>query len=750
MVNRIFICLLIVSGLLLSGCKKSGDQDEQRFNWSTEAPLTIPFKTRLQRFDKGNLIRNYSFETGRTFALDTSRISFVIDGWQQVGQHVQWVDTRNDSLFSQNEAFSGYRSVKIIRNNAYETDEQGDGIMSDFIKVIPGNYSLSFFTKLENIYPVKTRLGIKMFDAVDVRLLYFDRNKIEISPKQKFPQIDQSVNISFKSLSLANYTHIQSFGWGKIIGKSEHFPFPDGDIPSQAHYVRIFIGLKGKGTMWIDSVSFSYSGRNFSVNERMQVYTDTAYKLNEAIVPTPKKYQKLESVVFQSPGMQPEQQPLIIVPAHPDALTDKAARLLQNALRIPGKRIIKESDQSQIEKSRLVFSLGETDLQKQFQLRLPENAIRQYPQGYYIHTTGEMPNLVFLGGSNSMAIYYAALTVLQMIDKKQPVYHNARIIDYPDFTNRYYAVKVLPDSNIGKQVDFAEELSRYKLNGAFYEANDEHSVTLPQPLDKIFSVKRIPRFEPPSFSAYSYPNPEDYASQPIFHNQLLDFRGLVDARFTGKQISRNLYAGCSYFSVNTDDADIDRYISCSGIKPVFMDNSMQMFLPWEFHKANDPWYPGKIRLYNIFEPYGNEAIQEYFPKLDTATFFINLPAGSEIDIIRLATAADFMWNAAAYSKDKSLWKVLQSRYGAETSRKLISYADKYSLMLEMLSRLKITSQMPRNLRNEQQILSELNALVDAVSARLGSEHRLVVELTLLNSELEAKLRDVSSNVKEMR
>ena len=137
------------------------------------------------------------------------------------------------------------RAIKISRNTAYETDEQGEGILSDFIKVIPGNYNLSFYTRLENVFPLRARLGTKMYDGVEISLLFFDRNKIPIKPNFNFPQINQVINTSFKALSFANFSYIRSFGWGKVIGKSNHFPFPEGDIPSNAHYVKIFIGLKG-------------------------------------------------------------------------------------------------------------------------------------------------------------------------------------------------------------------------------------------------------------------------------------------------------------------------------------------------------------------------------------------------------------------------------------------------------------------------------------------------------------------------
>ena len=170
-----------------------------------------------------------------------------------------------------------------------------------------------------------------------------------------------------------------------------------------------------------------------------------------------------------------------------------------------------------------------------------------------------------------------------------------------------------------------------------------------------------------------------------------------------------------------------------------MDNSMQMYTPWSHFGGSDPWYPGKARLYNIFAPFDNEPIKEHFTRLDSSCFWINMTAGSEIDIIRLATAADFMWNASAYSAERSLWKVLQSRYGAETSRELIRYADKYGLMIETLFRMQVKGQLARNLKNGQQILSELHGLVNSVGNRLGSDYQLVKELRTLNAALQQKM-----------
>jgi|WetSurSiteA1Bulk_404760.scaffolds.fasta_scaffold00012_22 hypothetical protein len=736
---RLFILLTLFTSLFTGGCKRNSNIEDQRYTWSTEAPLTIPYRARLQRFEKGNLVRNHSFETGRTFVLDNSTSSFVIDGWQQVGQHVRWVDTRSETLYHPDEAWSGYRAVKIIRDNAYETDEQGDGIMSDFIKVIPGNYILSLFVKLEDIRPVRTRLGISMYDAVDVRLLYFDRNKNPVSSQMRFPQADQYVDNSFKSLSFANYSRIDNFGWGRLIGKTAHFPFPDGDIPTEAHYVKLVIGLKAKGTMWIDSVNFSYSDRNFSVAERMVDYTDTTLLPYEAIVPTPKKYQKMESVVFRVQGMDPEKLPLIVIPAQADALILKAAGLLQDALHIPDKQIVFDSDHLQISQARLVFNMGSTGLFEEYRESLPTKAIQGHPQGYFIHAPANMPNLVFLGGNNSTGILYAALTVLQMIEKKQPVFHNARIVDYPDFPDRYCVFTKSKHEGDLQQNRLVEELVRYKVNGAFREDLSFDS----DRFVGIFSFAEFPDFAKPADSTLTCIFPEDCSGYRIFHNQLLDYCGFEhDTDRKGKE-TRNFYAGCSYFSMNTDDADIDRYIAFSGSRPVFMDNSMQIYTHWGHYAGNDPWYPGKVRLFNIFEPFTNADIREHFSKLDTTMFLINFSPHSEIDLIRMATAADFMWNSATYARDHSLWKVLQSRYGSMTSRYLVRYADRYGLFLEGMLRIKQNESVPRNLKICQQTLEELDMIIDSVRKYIEKDSRLLQELQALNAEAQEEVNRIA-------
>jgi hypothetical protein len=782
------VYIIAVFCLLLNGCHKSKDVDE-RYLWSTDAPLTIPYRIRLQRLEKLNLIRNPSFETGRSFTIDSSTTSFVVDGWQQVGRHVEWVDKRADSLYSPDEVFAGYRAIKIVRKTAYETDDQGEGILSDFIKVIPGNYDLFLYTRLEHVFPLRARLGTRMFDGVDISLLFFDRNKILLKPGFNFPRINQVINTSFKALSFANFSAIQSIGWGKVIGKSDYFPFPEGDIPSDAHYVKIFIGLKGTGTLWVDSITFKYSDRNFSVAERMQKFTDTTFCMQDAFIPTPKKLTKMESVIFYKSGLNSDRLPLIVVPDDADAIVMNAARLIQGTLQKSIKKytdsgsnpplipIITRCTKQQSDGSKLIISLGKTDLYKKHQEALPQSEIINYPQGYFIYTTGDLPNLVMLGANNSIGIYYAALTAIQMVDDKAPVFHNARVVDYPDFENRFYAIENPGSAMEAKQQgEFARDLITYKLNGAFSMStsgdvyaniNEIYASLSSFAGDGLFSIIRIPHYLQPDDSTLSYRYPIRLACNkkitmndkktllpyiisgfkeyplfimpPVFNNQMLDNSYYTEKPFPYFKDIKCVYSGSSFFSINTDDVDIERYIEFMGPKPVFMDNSMFIYSPWGQFGGNDHYYPGKIRLYNIFEPYMNTGIRDYFSKLDSTLFLVNQPVTSELEIIRLATAADFLWNSGTYSKDYALWKVLMSRYGVDNAHEMIIYAEKYSLMLEVILRLEMKGQITRNLKSGQQILTDLTSLVARIGESLGSQHKLVKELQLLNAGLRNRL-----------
>lgn len=133
--------------------------------------------------------------------------------------------------------------------------------------------------KLKDIKSNKERLGSKLHDAVNIRIKYYDKNKIELRVQEFNPFMNLKIDNTFKSQSFTNYYQIDDLDWCDVYGKTADFPYFNGDIPDKARYVKIFIGLKGTGTLWIDKVEFNYTNQNFTLLERLEPYFDSSLLL---------------------------------------------------------------------------------------------------------------------------------------------------------------------------------------------------------------------------------------------------------------------------------------------------------------------------------------------------------------------------------------------------------------------------------------------------------------------------------------
>jgi hypothetical protein len=260
------------------------------------------------------------------------------------------------------------------------------------------------------------------------------------------------------------------------------------------------------------------------------------------------------------------------------------------------------------------------------------------------------------------------------------------------------------------------------------------------PLDSTLSY---PEFMNLSFSDSSIP--QSMLIAPVYNNYLLDYLQYMNQATLNSSSVTRFYSGSSFFSLNTDDADFARYFTYAHSKPVFMDNSMLTSSQWGQYNGSYPYYPGKIRLFSIIEPFMNAGIRDHLSKLDTSMYWINQTARSEIDVIRIATAADFMWNTRDYDPDYSLWKVLVSRYGVDAARELIHYANQYGLMLETELKLQRNEQVQRNLKNIREDLTVLSVSTRNLEKWLGSDHPLMKDIRSLNTMLKARLEHITSS-----
>ncbi|CAB1076380.1 hypothetical protein D1AOALGA4SA_4176 [Olavius algarvensis Delta 1 endosymbiont] len=477
------VCFCLLSTLMIPTACSTLEHDRIKSHsssWYGSEVLNIPYGARMSQFEKGNLVANPSFED-RSAVVIPGRRSREISGWEKIGPNVSWVD-HEAAGFTTKDVMSGRHAVKIFRENANELDE-AEGIISDFIAVMPGNYYFSYHVRLENVASNKHRLGVQLYDAIEIKTLYFDEDKRPIDPGILNPVSKSLIDNSDKGYSFSNYWAIDEFPWAEVRGRTYNYPFSEGDIPKGTRYVRLFLGLKGTGAMWIDDVVYRYSKWNFTALERMKPYLARPLALKERILPTPKNFQHIDDIVFYDSALPNFHPPLIVLPQNSVSADVTAAKTLQEKIsQVLGRvmpapefdsnptRILKNDySLNDILKARLVFSIGNNQVYQDLQPRLPPAAVREKPQGYVIKAiqTGQT-RIVFLIGDSPLGRYYAATTAIQLFETDRAVYHNATVVDLPDFLGRSYTFKNWTnDTQLKNDLDSMPRLSRYKLNKVY-------------------------------------------------------------------------------------------------------------------------------------------------------------------------------------------------------------------------------------------------------------------------------------------
>lgn len=439
--------LIIILFVLLQSCVPAKNDSDEFENWTSTEPLSVNYKARKQKLDNQNLVYNHSFEFGKVKQLDSLTSSIKVDGWELIGSSVSWISLEGDSVLKDTgQVHSGLHSIRIRRRSADETESIGHGVLSDYIKVIPGNYLLTLYLNLKDIKNPKSRLGTKIYDAVDIRIVYYDKNKIQISRKEYSELYKKRIDNSFKGLSFANYSEIDSTGWLHIIGRSHIFPYQDGDLQDDTKFIRIFIGLKGTGVLWVDDVDFRFTRWNFTALERISPYFDTSLSKSDLIVPQPIEVDILESIIYYRPYFK-ESFPAILIPSSADKITLNAAVEFEKGIReylmsVAGiKRadipdLIRRGNLLENDNASIVFSLGDNDLFAKYRHKLPLSKIKDRKQAYFIYSIHDPENVVFLYGNSPEANYFAIQAAIQLFDNKRPLYHNANVIDYPFYEER--------------------------------------------------------------------------------------------------------------------------------------------------------------------------------------------------------------------------------------------------------------------------------------------------------------------------
>jgi len=218
--------------------------------------------------------------------------------------------------------------------------------------------------------------------------------------------------------------------------------------------------------------------------ERFKPFFARQLTLADRILPAPKSLQWVGDIVYYKAGIPNSLLPVIVLPENPAPAEHTAAKVFQKKIskildtvmaannhRDHKIRVLeKDLHLTDIFKAKLIFSIGRNRIYDEVQPDLPLQSIGNKQQGYIIKAE-QVGNshVVFLLGDTPIGNFNAAATAVQLFENDDCIYHNATVIDYPDFLGRSYLFKKWKNKKeLQNDLDALERMSLYKLNKVYF------------------------------------------------------------------------------------------------------------------------------------------------------------------------------------------------------------------------------------------------------------------------------------------
>lgn len=447
------LILITIIVTAFTSCDDSWRRDHSSRKWNSDDPYSIPYEVRNNEFQKGNLIPNASFEEGSMSTTDTNGTEFSLKQWEIIGDGVSWSEVNDTNYRS-----DGKYCLKIHREKSPENDTLGSGVCSDFIDVIPGNYDFHLAIKLSDIKSPDSRLGTKIYRSINIRVEYYDEKKNLLSSMNPYPYTETDIDNGFKGYGFSNFWYIDSMPWSMYRARSYNYPYSDGDIPDDCRFIKIFIGLQGNGTMWVDNLSYQYSKWNFSPKEKTDFLREKSFSQYDLLLPMPKELQEKKIIKIN------EYTNPVIISQSENVGIQHGIELLKNALLSCGLKNIPVISENQYQKEdslfNLVFKINTID---------PDSANSLPEQGYKLITSDAgHSDIISIEGFDNEGTYYGIGTLIQLIDNTQNIIFGADIYDYPDFLGRSYLLNSWAnDSDFIADYENLERMSMLRFNKAY-------------------------------------------------------------------------------------------------------------------------------------------------------------------------------------------------------------------------------------------------------------------------------------------
>jgi hypothetical protein len=234
---------------------------------------------------------------------------------------------------------------------------------------------------------------------------------------------------------------------------------------------------------------------------------------------------------------------------------------------------------------------------------------------------------------------------------------------------------------------------------------------------------------------------------PWYANEFIDRsdgKAEIYFRELTQQIPRDvaiIWTGPTVRSLSIDMADIRRYGSLIGRWPMTWDNTLYARnIKSKNYGGYTTFYPGKVRMCNLFEPYDVYRPEKFHEYNDGARMYVNGKGLSEIYQIKYATAGDYLWNTSAYDPERSLWVVLSSTYGPNCARDLLLFNDAYYGLYDVCLRMELEGVSNEWITKGKGFSSALSNHLSHIAGQLPADQPILKEIAVLRNRLAERFK----------
>ena len=231
-----------------------------------------------------------------------------------------------------------------------------------------------------------------------------------------------------------------------------------------------------------------------------------------------------------------------------------------------------------------------------------------------------------------------------------------------------------------------------------------------------------------------YPGSRYEFCPPWYLNEFIDrSRGYAEQYFRDliPQIPADvaiIWTGNTVRSLSYDFADIERYRKLIGRYPMLWDNTLYARRLTGKYGGYAAYYPGKVRMCNIFEPYDIYLPRDFYKYNDGREIYQNGGTYMEYQKIKYITVADYEWNNNAYQADFSLWKALVTRFGKKNAVNLLQFNDNYYSLVAMTMRMERDGVQQQTVAKAKKFSAAAQKILATLTKELPGNKTLVAEL----------------------